>query len=695
MNNKSAEILGFEKIIEQLVDLAVSEEAKLKLSNIEMILDEKICNIKMNETTQARRILDSLGTPPISSMQFMNAMLDRVEKGTMLIPEELILVVSFIKGCNNMKRYLERAEFLDTNLAMYGKGFENLEELSELIELSIRNNQVDNEASTGLKNIRRDIDVKREHIKSRLEKTMRSKREYLAEAFVTERSGRYALAVKREYKSQIEGAVLDTSRTGGTVFIEPASVGRLGEELNLLIIEEENEVRKVLYSLTNEVEAYSNQMKSNMDTMEVLDIAFAKAKLSVKLRAMEVKISTKHKLDIKQGKHPLLDSDKCVPLDFYMKEGVRGIIVTGPNTGGKTVSLKTVGLLSMMAQCGLHVPVAKGSTFRMFNQILCDIGDGQSIEENLSTFSSHIVNIIDILQRTTVDSLILLDELGSGTDPAEGMGIAIAILEALRQKGCTIAATTHYPEVKDYASQAIGYENARMCFDKESLKPLYKLEIGEAGESCAFYIASKLGFPQSLIELASSYTYKEEKQDWNQTNNTKKDNKLELKNHNSKNNKLKDNNSKQSSYKDTKTEIKKLYSSSTDLNKRLEKELITTNTPNLKQVSVKKENLTERAKSFNIGDSVLVFPNKEKGIVFHKVNDEGKIGVQIKGNKKWIMAKRLKLLVAASAMYPDDYDFSIIFDTVSNRKARHKIGTAHREGMQVSYDSEEESNWSK
>ena len=664
MNNKSVQILEFDKIIKQLVDLAVSEEAKLKLSNIEMILDEKICNIKMDETTQARRILDSLGTPPISSMKFMDNMLDRVEKGTMLVPEELMLVVSFIKGCNNMKRYLERAEFLDTNLAMYGKGFESLEELAELIELSIRNNQVDSEASTGLKNIRRDIEVKREHIKTRLEKVMRSKREYLAEAFVTERSGRYALAVKREYKNQVEGAVLDTSRTGGTVFIEPASVGRLGEELNLLIIEEDNEVRKVLYSLTNEVEAYSNQMKSNMDMMEVLDIAFAKAKLSAKLRGMEVKISTKERLNIKQGKHPLLDSDKCVPLDFYMKEDVRGIIVTGPNTGGKTVALKTVGLLSMMAQCGLHVPVAKGSTFKMFNQILCDIGDGQSIEENLSTFSSHIVNIIDILERTTVDSLVLLDELGSGTDPAEGMGIAIAILEALRQKGCNLAATTHYPEVKDYAAEAVGYENARMRFDKESLKPLYKLEIGEAGESCAFYIASKLGFPQALIKLASSYTYKEEKQ-------------------------------KGYRNKEDSSKAKNRVEADIDLNKELEKELTTTNTPNLKQISVKKEKLTERAKSFNVGDSVFVFPNKEKGIVFHKVNEEGKIGVQIKGNKKWIMAKRLKLLVAASSMYPEDYDFSIIFDTVANRKARHKIGTAHRENMQVSYDSEEESNWNK
>ncbi len=693
---QTIEILEFNKILKQLSEMAVSDKAKQKLLGLEMILDEKICELKMRETTEARRILDSLGTPPISSMQYMESMLDRVSIGTLLMPEELMLVASFIKGCNNMRRYLARAEFLDCNLATYGRGFCDLDVLKELIELSIRNNQVDSEASTALKGIRRDIEVKREQIKQRLEKIMRGKKDYLADFYIIERGGRYALAVKREYKSQVEGAVLDTSRTGSTVFIEPSAVGKLQEELRLLEIEEDNEVRKVLYSLTNEVENYISDMRLNMEMMEVLDIAFAKAKLSQQLKARAVKVSVTEKLEIKAGRHPLLNEEQCVPLDFYMKDGIRGIIVTGPNTGGKTVALKTVGLLSMMAQCGLHVPVAEGSTFKMFNQILCDIGDGQSIEESLSTFSSHIVNIIDILKQTTKDSLVLLDELGSGTDPAEGMGIAIAILEALRQKECLLVATTHYPEVKEYAAEAEGYQNARMCFDKESLKPLYKLEIGEAGESCAFYIAEKLGFPKSLIQLASSYTYKEQVMSQDDSMNRA------IKNHHP--NRVEMISGKEQDHINKEIDTNNIVNKKTNnsqatektqgLIKVLDSELgKVATTPQLKAKSERKEKASVKAKSFHIGDSVLVFPNKEKGLVFHAVNEEGKVGVQIKGSKRWVAAKRLKLLVAASELYPADYDFSIVFDNVANRKARKKMTKGYQEGISATYESEEEANW--
>ncbi|QEH67051.1 endonuclease MutS2 [Cellulosilyticum sp. WCF-2] len=720
---QTIEILEFNKILKLLSEMAVSDKAKQKLLGLEMILDEKICQLKMRETTEARRILDSLGTPPISSMQYMESMLERVSIGTLLMPEELMLVASFIKGCNNMRRYLSRAEFLDCNLATYGRGFCDLDVLKELIELSIRNNQVDSEASTALKGIRRDIEIKREQVKQRLEKIMRGKKDYLADFYIIERGGRYALAVKREYKSQVEGAVLDTSRTGSTVFIEPSAVGKLQEELRVLEIEEDNEVRKVLYSLTNEVENYISDMRLNMEMMEVLDVAFAKAKLSQQLQARAVKVSVTGKLEIKEGRHPLLNKEKCVPLDFYMKDGIRGIIVTGPNTGGKTVALKTVGLLSMMAQCGLHVPVAEGSTFKMFNQILCDIGDGQSIEESLSTFSSHIVNIIDILKQTTKDSLVLLDELGSGTDPAEGMGIAIAILEALRQKECLLVATTHYPEVKDYATEAEGYQNARMCFDKESLKPLYKLEIGEAGESCAFYIAEKLGFPKSLIQLASSYTYKEqvmsqddymnkvidkrtkaqalENGDSNTIGNEKPQTQASG-NHDSSRvegtrGKEEVNTNKEiptNHIVNKKTNNSEAIEKAQGLIKALDSELgKVAATPQLKGQSERKEKASAKAKSFHVGDSVLVFPNKEKGLVFHTVNEEGKIGVQIKGSKRWVAVKRLKLLVAASELYPADYDFSIVFDSVANRKAKKKMTKGYQEGMSATYESEEEASW--
>ena len=635
--NRAKEILEFGKILEELSNYAVSETAKVQLLELDMLLNEKQLEIKMNETTEARKLLDSLGMPPLSSMKGLERMLKEVEIGTMLEPEDLVQIASFIKATRQMKRYLARGEYLNLELALYGRGFYDIGELEEEIERSIRNNQVDSEATPTLRGLRRSIELKKENMKSRLEKIIQAKKNYLADSYILNRNGHYVIAVKREYKHQVEGQCFDTSRSGGTLFIEPAALGKLQEELALLEIEESNEVRRILYTLTNEVESYLGEIKGNMEMMLALDLAFAKGKLSASMKGNAVKMTTDRKIVIKQGRHPLLSPDKCVPLDFEIGQGTKGIIITGPNTGGKTVALKTIGLLSMMTQCGLHVPVAEGSQFAMHNQILCDIGDGQSIEENLSTFSAHIKSITEILESVTEESLVLLDELGSGTDPKEGMGIAIAILEALRQKAGLFVATTHYPEVKDYALSTPNLQNACMQFDKETLRPLYTLKIGESGDSCALYIAEKLGFPKSLILLAQSYITKE---------NEPFD--IEISQNKSK-------------------------------------------VPQIIKQKVKNE--VKKADKFEIGDSVLVFPSKEKGIVFAKANELGEIGVQIQGRKKWIKAKRLKLLVPASELYPPDYDFSILFDSVANRKARKKMSKGHRPEVSASYQSEEEARW--
>ncbi|HML47835.1 MAG TPA: DNA mismatch repair protein MutS, partial [Clostridia bacterium] len=278
-------------------------------------------------------------------------------------------------------------------------------------------------------------------------------------------------------------------------------------ELTELRIAEDNEVRRILYELTGAVEACGRELSQNVACMETLDFLFAKARLSAKMKASEPKIVVGQTIVIRKGRHPLLDADRCVPLDFEIGGNIRGVIITGPNTGGKTVALKTVGLLSLMAQSGLHTPAEAGTVFGMQGRVLADIGDGQSIAENLSTFSSHMTNIIAILEATTHESLVLLDELGSGTDPAEGMGLALSILEALRASGCLFVATSHYPQIKTYAAQTEGLINARMTFDRDSLAPLYALEMGEAGESCALYIAQRLGFPEPLLQRARDAAY--------------------------------------------------------------------------------------------------------------------------------------------------------------------------------------------
>ena len=405
--------------------------------------------------------------------------------------------------------------------------------------------------------------------------------------------------------------------------------------------------------------------------METLDYVFAKAKLSISMKAMEAFVTKDRRIIIKAGRHPLIETNVVVPLDFHIGDGINGIIITGPNTGGKTVALKTTGLLSLMVQSGLHVPVGEGSSFCMNNMVLCDIGDGQSITENLSTFSSHMTNIIEILKNADDQSLVLLDELGSGTDPAEGMGIAIAILEELSKKKCLLMATTHYPEIKEFAKVTNGFINARMSFDRQSLLPLYKLEIGEAGESCALYIAKRLGFPQNMLKRAYEAAYK--------VNNADKPVV-----------------SYDLSQFENKQEVGRTGQNCNYSNKQLSLDSIENNVDvptkgyqRLDNNEVKRTQVQPRSSKFNIGDSVMVYPQKLIGIVFKKSDEKGEIGVQIKDRKQYINHKRLKLHVAANELYPDNYDFSIIFESVVNRKAHHNMTRKHDPDLIVEVKQED------
>jgi len=367
--------------------------------------------------------------------------------------------------------------------------------------------------------------------------------------------------------------------------------------------------------------------------METLDFLFAKGKLGLSMKASSVSINTEREIRMLNARHPLLNLDTAVPLNFEVGKKINGVVITGPNTGGKTVALKTVGLLSLMAQSGLHVPADENSIFCLHNLVLCDIGDGQSITENLSTFSAHMKSIIEILRQANHESLVLLDELGSGTDPAEGMGLAIAILDELNAKKCLFVVTTHYAEIKEYAANKPGLVNARMAFDKESLLPLYRLEIGEAGESCALYIAERLGMQQHMLRRAHEAAY---------GNST--------------------------------------LQSGDAIQHRNPDPAQAAQVPQIVKQEKQKPKVQPRSEKFNLGDSVIVYPQKETGIVYARANDKGEIGVQIKGKKKLINHKRLKLRIAANELYPEDYDFSIIFDSVANRKARHQLEKGHYEG---------------
>ncbi len=643
---KYVEMMEFNKIVKQLKDLAMTAGARARFDGLGPMLSEAELRVRQKETSEARRLLDTQGNVPLGEVGFVADITAAAARGELLNIPQLLQVAQFAVLTARIKSYLLRGREADPSgevaLATYGAGMVDLEPLREEIVRCIRNDRIDDHASGRLRDIRRKIEQAEINIRQKMEAMLRGKKEYFSESFVTMRNGRYTLPVKKEYKFQVSGTVVDVSATQATCFIEPVAAAKLREELELLRIEENNEERVILYELTGATDGFGKEMLLNAEYIEVLDYAFAKAKLSWEMQGIEPVIRTDGNIVIVNGRHPFLNRETCVPLNIALGGRIKGIVITGPNTGGKTVALKTVGLCSLMAQSGLHVP-CQAAEFTMQTGVLCDVGDGQSITENLSTFSAHITNIVDILNRADNNSLVLLDELGSGTDPAEGMGIAVAVLEALKEKNCLFMATTHYPELKEYAAQTEGITNARMTFDRESLSPLYALEVGEAGESCAFYIARRMGMSGHMLKRA-----------W------------------------------EAAYGTTKAVPEAGLFAEMEPDDGLSDTDIAGGAAIVRQQV--KAAPSKRAKRFSVGDSVVVYPQKKIGIVFETANAKGEVGVQIQKQKDYYSHKRLQLKASAKDMYPEDYDFNIIFESVETRKARKNI----EKGRIASYESKVE-----
>ena len=635
--------IEFDKIKEIWAQLAVTGAAKEEIANTSVILDEAELNVKLRETTNSREMMEKLGNPPLQDVTEVRKILTEAGKGACLTPYQLERVEKVLVAVERLKYYLAGGRQYENPLAYYDENLDGLNDLRENICRQIRCEEVDDHASNVLYDVRTRIIHAEENIKQKAEQVIRNNKDCMADTFYTLRNGRVCVPVKKEYRYRIDGTVLDKSATGNTVFIEPAALGKYYEELQLLRVEEENEVYKILYTLSALVSDAIPAMEENMRMMEKLDFIFSKGKLSIDLDCVEPKINLERRIVLKEARHPLMDRNINVPLDFELgfrkKDGeqIRGIIITGPNTGGKTVSIKTVMINAYMAQCGLHVPCGEADIC-MNSGYLCDIGDGQNISENLSTFSAHIENVLEILRKVNRESLVIMDELGSGTDPTEGMGIATAILEELRKSGANFLVTTHYPEIKEYAAKHEGIINARMTFDRGTLMPTYKMVIGEAGESCAFYIADRLGMPESMLKTAVEAAYGREA----------------LKTYS----------------------FGKNADISKSENRKVQRYKKPTNNPKL-------------SPQFSIGDSVMVYPDKKIGIVCEPENDKGVLRVQIAGRKIWINQKRVKLHVKAEELYPEDYDFSIIFDSVENRKKRHDMERKYTDEVIVTYPEEE------
>lgn len=632
--NQTEKILEFDKIKEIWKELAFTEWAKNEIDNTVPCLSELELRAKLKDTTEARVMLEKCGNPPLTSMEGIRELIMIADKGGCLAAGELEKIGMTLVSFRRMKTYLARGKAYELGLPYYEENIDALEELDRMISMQIRNSRVDDGASALLKDLRSSIIRTEDKMREKADSVIRSNKECMSDSFSTVRNGHICIPVKKEYKFRISGSVLDKSSTGNTLFMEPVSVAKYYEELQNMKIDEENEERRILYTLSVMVADARNVFETNITLMEKLDYIFSKGKLSFDYECTVPEINIERRIVLKDARHPLMDKAVCVPLQFSIGDGIKGIIITGPNTGGKTVAIKTVALSCMMAQCGLHVAATKADIC-MSSNFLCDIGDGQNISENLSTFSAHITNVLDILKKVNSDSLVIMDELGSGTDPTEGMGIAIAILEELAKSGALYLITTHYPEVKTYAQKKSGVVNARMTFDKESLKPLYQLVIGEAGESCAFHIAKRLGMPSAMLQTAANAAYGEVA-DW--------------------------------LLEDTQQS-------------KLEK----THAPKLQKIKQTNKQQTKALK-FQLGDSVMVYPDKKIGIVCETANDKGILRVQLPNKKIWINHKRIKLHVAAQELYPENYDFSIIFDTVENRKLRHQMGKHHMEGVQINVE---------
>ena len=620
-------VLEFDKVKIRWKELAVTEHAHEQIEGASFILAELELKSALKDTTDARELIEKLGTPPLQNVTEIKEVMEAASKDECLTPYQLERVGMILSAVRRLKDYLERGKAFQNSLAYYEENLDAVDELREEIARQIRYERVDDYASKELSQLRMQIAKKTEEMKQKADQIMRANKDILADSFSTFRNGRLCIPVKKEYKHRLPGSVIDKSATGSTLFVEPVGVAHIYEEIDQLRISEENEVYRILYTLTAMVAGAEAFMQENIRMMEKLDYIFSKGKLSLDMQACEPVITRERKIKLKNARHPLMDRSICVPLQFEMGGDTKGIVITGPNTGGKTVAIKTVMLNCLMAQSGLHVTCEEASIC-MNSNYLCDIGDGQNISENLSTFSAHIKNVLEVLSEVNANSLVIMDELGSGTDPAEGMGIAIAILEELRKSECHFIVTTHYPEVKEYADKAEGILNARMTFDKDSLLPTYQMIIGEAGESCAFYIADRLGMPESMLKVAVEAAYGKKAAENFVAHNT---NILEKKKTGS---------------------IKKIKKNS------------------------KKANMTQE---FNIGDSVMIYPDQKIGIVCEKVNEKGVLRVQVKGKKIWINRKRVKLYVAASQLYPEDYDFSIIFESVENRKLKHEMGRKYTE----------------
>ena len=515
MNERSLRVLEFNKIKEKLRKYAVTSGGKELIDNLAPYSSAYEVREALEESREALELLIKKGNPPFEGLHDVREGIERAKKGGCLNPAQLLYIGNMLRCTSRIQEYLTRKEEEESfpkleDLAYILTPIKNLE--NEIENSIVSEEEISDRASFTLHNIRRSLKEKNSSVREKINSIVRSNAKYLQDAIYTMRGDRYVLPVKAEYKGAVPGLVHDQSSTGATLFIEPMSLVNLNNEIKELKLKEQAEIERILWALSKKVKDNSDVCSSNMKILLQIDFIFAKGKYASSIDGMMPKVNEDGSFNLVGAKHPLIDRDKVVPSDIYLGKNFSVLMVTGPNTGGKTVTIKTVGLLHLMGMSGLLIPTRDDSSISFYREVFADIGDEQSIEQSLSTFSSHLTNIVGIMREADRDSLVLFDELGAGTDPTEGAALATAIIETLKERGTKIIGTTHYSELKGYALKTPGVENASVEFDVETLRPTYRLLIGVPGKSNAFEISRRLGLDDFVIEKAKGFVSEENMQ---------------------------------------------------------------------------------------------------------------------------------------------------------------------------------------
>ncbi|WP_314588494.1 endonuclease MutS2 [Paenibacillus terrigena] len=669
MNQANLQRLEYGKVKELLAHHAASYLGRRHIEAMEPMTQFKMIRQKLDETAEAKVILQNGGSVPIPSLEGFEHILDLMDTGYVFTEQDFSHIHTFLHSCAQLIKYMGTKAMIAPHISAYAASMYELSTLKTEIERCIRNGRVTDFASKDLAKVRKRIAVIEERMKSRLDALMNKHSSILQERIISMRNDRYVLPIRREHRKQIKGTVLDESASGQTVFIEPADIANVQHELASYRAEEARIEAKVLSDLTAFVEQYTYEIQVNVDTVGIYDFVFAKAKYAMTMNGKNVRLNDEGMMDVIEARHPLLRN--MVPLHFAIGRYYKSLIITGPNTGGKTLALKTVGLLTLMVQSGLLVPAAEESMFSVFDQVMVDIGDGQSIEHALSTFSAHIRHVIDILQVASRGTLILIDEMASGTDPGEGVALSIAILEELHRRGSTVVATTHFTEIKNFASFTPGFENARMAFDPETLQPAYRLIIGEAGQSYAFLIAKKLGLPEAIITRSQEITSQGVKAEM------PRDQVFEA-------------------FKSVDDRVfpnmlsQPMLLEKAPMDRREERAQVREPQSNeVNALHAETEEPPSKPRALQLGDRVRIPYLDRTGVIYETEDARGVIGVMIQKQKLKINKKRVELYIEAKDLYGEDYDLSIVLDSKSNRKKRKLMNRKHVEGLTIEMSTDE------